>query len=496
MVFIATFACLLITIAILLGIFIQRRFTYWKRRGIPHEKPIIPYGNIKGFMKTRLLRDIMQEYYQKFKGCGPFVGMYFYINPAILVLDLDLVRDILIKDFNNFTDRGVYCNERDDPLSAHLFSLEGEKWRAMRNKMSPTFTSGKMKFMLPIILNVGDELLQVLSNTIEKDSVVEMKDILARFTTDVIGTCAFGIDCNSLKDPNVEFRTVAVGAFTKSRHSSIVEGFMIGFPEIARKLGLRVINDDIHEFFMRIVRQTVDYREKNSVKRNDFMGLMIELKNSGTGLTVDQIAAQAFIFFVAGFEISSATMAFALYELALNQEIQVKLRAEIDACFDKNDDHFVYENMNEMPYLDKVIKETLRKYAINVTLVRKCCNEYQTSNPNFVIPKGMLILIQSHAIQNDPEIYPDPDKFDPERFTPEEIQKRHPMSWLPFGDGPRNCIGLRFAKMQVSVGLALLIRNFKFHCCEKTPVPLEFDITNPMLASKGGIPLKVEKIKS
>ncbi|XP_055852788.1 probable cytochrome P450 6a20 [Episyrphus balteatus] len=495
MVFIATLVCLLITAASLIFYFIKRRYNYWKDRGIPHDTPVFPYGNVKDYMTTRHGRYVMQEYYEKYKHSGPFAGMYFFITPVAFIVDLDLIKDILIKDFHNFSDRGMFTNDKDDPLSGHLFSLDGEKWRTMRNIVSPTFTSGKMKFMFPTIVTVCDELLDVVSKTIEIDPVVEIKDLLARFTTDVIGTCAFGIECNSLKDPNVEFRVFGVNAFTKTRHGKIVEGLIIGFPELAKKLRMRLVHDEIHDFFMKVVRDTVEYREKNSIKRNDFMDLMIDMKNSGAGLTVEQIAAQAFIFFVAGYETSSTTMGFALYELALNQEIQDKLRTEINSRYDQHNGQFKYEAMAEMPYMEKVIKETLRKYAPSLALLRKCRDDYPTKNPNFTIPKGTMIFIQVDAIQNDPELYPNPDKFDPERFSPEEVQKRHPMTWLPFGDGPRNCVGLRFGKMQINVGLAMLLRNYKFNVCEKTQIPLEFDIKNPLLSSKGGIYLRVEKIK-
>lgn len=104
------------------------------------------------------------------------------------------------------------------------------------------------------------------------------------------------------------------------------------------------------------------------------------------------------------------------------------------------------------------------------------------------------MFIPADAIHRDPDIYPDPEKFDPERFSPEGMQTRHPTAWLPFGDGPRNCIGLRFGKMQIYVGLALLLKNYKFHYCEKTPNPLEFDPANSVLAAKGGIYLRVERI--
>ncbi|XP_055852791.1 probable cytochrome P450 6a20 [Episyrphus balteatus] len=488
------FIYILLALITALVYFIRQRMSYWKRQEIPHDPPDFPTGNLTGFKKKYHLKDLTKANYEKFKHTGPFGGFYFFLQRAVVVYDLDLIKNILIKDFNNFTDRGLFHNERDDPLTGHLFALDGPKWKHLRNKMSPTFSSGKMKGMFPIVLSVGERLKETFDTMVSEDSIIDVKDILARFTVDVIGTCAFGLECNSLKDPEVEFRIMGVKNFTQPRHNKLIDGFIFSFPKLARTLRMRQIHEEVHQFYMKVVRETVEYREKNSIKRNDFMNLLIEMKNSEEGLTLNEVAAQSFLFFIAGFETSSSTMGFALYELALNQNVQDKLRAEINTQFDKNRGKMTYESMAEMHYMDMVMKETLRKYSIVTNLVRQALNDYPTSKPKYVIPKGVMVLIPADAIHHDPEIYPDPEKFDPERFSPEETQKRHPLTWLPFGDGPRNCIGLRFGKMQTYIGLSFLLRHYKFHISSKTPNPLQFDNENILNSVKGGIFLRVERI--
>jgi len=124
------------------------------------------------------------------------------------------------------------------------------------------------------------------------------------------------------------------------------------------KLGLpvRVVHPDITKFFIRIVRETVDSREREQIRRNDFMDLLLDLKRqeNGIGLTVEQLAAQAFVFFVAGFETSSSNMSYALFELAKNQAVQEKLRLEISEVMAKHGE-LTYEAMLDMPYLDQTI---------------------------------------------------------------------------------------------------------------------------------------------
>ena len=136
----------------------------------------------------------------------------------------------------------------------------------------------------------------------------------------------------------------------------------------------------------------------------------------------------------------------------------------------------------------------MRKYPVLHQLDRQAINEYPVPGTDLVLEKGTRIVIPAYAIQNDPEIFPEPEKFDPERFSPEEIQKRHPMTWLPFGEGPRNCIGLRFGKMQVKIGLISLLRKYSFSVCDKTAIPLEIDMQQFLMSAKGGIYLKVDKI--
>ena len=124
-------------------------------------------------------------------------------------------------------------------------------------------------------------------------------------------------------------------------------------------------------------------------------------------------------------------------------------------------------------------------------LTRRAQQNYKLPNSNLEIEKGIQVMVPVDAIHHDPEIFPDPSLFDPERFSPEEVKKRHPMAWLPFGDGPRNCLGLRFGKMQTRVGLVSLLRDFRFSVCEKTEIPIEYTKTNFLLTPGHGIHLKV-----
>ncbi|KAM7343841.1 putative cytochrome P450 6a21 [Cochliomyia hominivorax] len=489
--FLLTVIIILIT---LLMLHVKHKLSYWQNQQIPHLKPSPITGNFKGLRKTHSMAELLKHHYDKFKGSGPFSGFYFVHRAAVLVLDLELLKSILIKDFHNFTDRGLFSNPRDDPLTGRLFLLDGAEWKQMRSKLSPTFSSGKMKAMYPLVLKQADNLVQVLDNIIQEENHLELKDLMARFTTDVIGSCAFGINCNSLQDPQAEFRVMGLRSLNERKHGRFISNLILGFPDLSRKLHMCITPDDITNFFIRIVKEVVDYREHNNIQANDFLGILMSLKKEmGIKLSIEQMAAQAFVFFLGGFETSSTTLGFALYELALQPDIQEKLRKEILEAFKK--DNMEYETLHQLKYLEQVIKETLRKYPVIPIITRLALNDYKVpGHPKYVIKKGMPVIIPIYGYHHDPNFYPEPEKFKPERFDSNNGDPKDSLQWLPFGEGPRNCIGLRFGFMQTRVALAYLLRHFKFSICEKTEIPLVLDKTSVLLAAKNGIHLKVERI--
>lgn len=357
----------ILSIVAILGIayvLIKKRYSYWTDQGIVSDEPVFPYGSLSGVGTKIHPTQKHMQIYKQFKGKSSIAGMFMFIEPALLITDLDLVKDILVKDFNYFVNRGVYYNEKDDPLSAHLFAIEGQNWRNLRAKLTPTFTSGKMKMMFPTIVAVAEEFKKCIDGEMMKgDNEVEMKEILARYTTDVIGTCAFGLDCNSLADPDAEFRTMGRQIFSMSKLRMVRLLFLTTFKNIGRKLHMKSLTPNVAKFFMNAVKDTVEFREKNDVRRNDFMDLLIKLKNAGsidnengkTEITINEIAAQAFIFFLAGFETSSTALSYAIYELSLNQEIQERGRQEVKQMLEKHGGQMTYEAVSEMKYIDQII---------------------------------------------------------------------------------------------------------------------------------------------
>ncbi|XP_049549211.1 probable cytochrome P450 6a23 [Anopheles darlingi] len=491
---------ILVIVAILLYFLIKKRYRYWTDRKVPQAQPELFFGNVRNVRRTVHLAERFRQLYDELKGKHPFGGIYMFFKPIVLITDLELLKCVFVIDFQYFHDRGNYYNEKDDPISAHLFNLEGQKWRNLRNKISPTFTSGKMKMMFPTIVAAGEQLRDFMEESVRDKVEFELKDLLTRFTTDVIGMCAFGIECNSMRNPEAEFRLMGRKIF--QRPTSTLRNLVVNTsPRLARAIGIRVIERDVSDFFMKVVRETINYRVENNVERHDFMNILIgmrsdnETKSEDDKLTFNEIAAQAFLFFLAGFDTSSALLAFTLYELAMNQELQEKARSSIEEVLQRHDGQLTYEAIMEMHYMEKVMKETLRKYPPIAVHFRVAAKDYLVPGTDTVISAGTSVMVPVYGIHHDPQYFPDPERYDPERFSAEEEAKRHPYAWTPFGEGPRICVGLRFGLMQARVGLVLLLRSFRFGASEKTVYPMQLDPKSVILTLDGGMWLKVEKLK-
>lgn len=496
--------------------YFQHAWTYWKKRNVPYVKPTFPFGNFKDVIFARKpIGLLFKHLYDKLDG-EKYGGTYTFTQPSFFFRDPDLIRNVLVKDFSSFHDRGFYFDEERDPLSGHLFFLPGSKWRNLRVKLTPTFTSGKMKMMFQTLVDCGQELGDYLDEAADNEEIVEIKDLMARFSTDVISSCAFGIQCNCLKNPDAEFRQWGRKIFEPTFRLAISALLASLAPSLLKTLKFRGLDPTISKYFRNMVRETVNYREENNIKRNDFMHLLIQLKNKGivdvdyendsqdedvfkdekpadNKLSMDSLSAQAFVFYLAGFETSSSTMTFCLYELCVNPDIQIRLIREIDEALERHDGKITYEGVQEMDYLDKVVAETLRKYPIAPILNRQCTKTYKIPNTDVVLDKGTRIVIPILALHRDPKYYPSPDRFDPERFTEEEKAKRHNYVYLPFGEGPRICIGMRFGLMQTKVGLVSLLSRYQLRVSKETPIPLVLDKKSFNMSPFGGMHLQIKK---
>ncbi|XP_057322394.1 probable cytochrome P450 6a14 [Microplitis mediator] len=494
------FFCTLILIILIIYYWSISTYGYWRERNVPGPDPLPLVGNFKDvLMGKKSFGRWLDDYYVQYPN-DKFIGVFIRRQPLLIMKDLDILRDIFIRDFSKFPDRGLKTFEHAEPLSQHLVNLDHTKWRPLRHKLSPAFTSGKLKEMFYLLVECGDNFKDYVTKTVNKenDGIIEVRDLTARFTTDVIGTCAFGLQLNAMADEESEFRKMGKYVFDIDWKKLIRFRIREAAPWLYRLLAPIMHDSVVTNFFTNIMKDTIEYRRANKVVKHDFIDLIMELQDNpdkiDIKLTDTLLTSQLFVFFLAGFETSSTTMSNALYELAQHHDYQDKLRDEIRGVLKSNDGRLSYELVKNMKFMDMIFKETLRKYPPATFLIRRADTNYTFTDTNVTIRKDIRVMIPVMAIHHDPAIYKDPEVFNPDRFTDEEIAARHPMSFLAFGDGPRNCIGARFANHQTKVGLIKLLENFKVDVCEKTEIPYEVNPRSFLLAPKNGIYLKFSKI--
>lgn len=363
----ATFAALVVS----LHFYVKYLYSYWDRRGIRSLSPTFPFGNL---WKVVLMRSSMAEMSKKLYNStsDAMIGVYSILRPVIVIRDPNLIQKILVKDFTHFPNRGVYYDEEKDPLSAHLFAIEGQKWKTLRTKLSPTFTSGKLKAMIPAMVSCCEILEKHLAEKVKSHESIEIRELSASHSTNVIASVAFGIDIDCINEPNVDFRYHFRKHNKPTLRTSIKHVLKFLSPEWMKLLGIKWIDDDFEKFMMSIVKENMELREQNGIVRKDFFQLLIQLRNGidvgpddqwkstkrtdgKYDLTMEELTAQAFVFFAAGFETSSTTLSWFLYELAVNQDIQNRVHYEIDEVLRRHNGEFNYESLSELKYMDMCI---------------------------------------------------------------------------------------------------------------------------------------------
>ncbi|CAG9859827.1 unnamed protein product [Phyllotreta striolata] len=500
---------LVITLATFLLWYFYNIFQYWKNRGVPYLKPLfIPFGNtLDLYMGKITFGEVFSNAYLEFKRRGEKHGGIFYMNtPVYIPVDPDIIKKIVISDAHYFPNHAMYVNPKEDILSGHLFNLEDARWRELRVKTPSIFTTSKMKKMFVIMKNMVDPFKLWLDNFAETGEPAEIKSVLSRFTTDIISACAFGIETKTLQKENEELLHHG-RQFFDSQWKLFNNTWVVTVPrEILKKLKFRIFPKSTEEFIVNMFTKIYRYRKENNINRNDLTDTLMRLterrddeldytgKKAIEPMDLNEFSAQMYLFFCAGFETSSSTLSFALYELSKNPDCQDKLRQEIQKTMAKHDNNLTYEAVMEMKYLEHVVDETLRMYPIFPIVARECKQDYPIPGTDFTLEKGTFVMVTNMGIQRDPEYYPDPLQFDPERWTYENSLGRPFVANLPFGEGPRICVGKRFGLLQTKLGLITVIKDYKVSLSDKTTQGFQFVSHQLILRKKGDVWLQIQKI--
>ncbi|CAD0199602.1 unnamed protein product [Chrysodeixis includens] len=531
---IVTITWLLVAVSLVV-LYLRKVYSKLERDQVNHV-PVIPFfGHIFWvFFKKEHVVDTFMKSIKAFPD-DRVVGHYDMVTPSVIVKDVETIKKITIKDFEHFVDRRRFIGKDDPMFGRGLLMLTGDEWKAMRSTMSPAFTSSKIRLMVPFMLEVGERMIQVLRARV-KDSDdgyvdLELKDLATRYANDVIASCAFGLKVDSQSEDNTFYSMSRnITTFGLSR---IIKVFLFrAFPALCQLLNIKISPPEVSDFFRTIILGTMENRERDNIVRNDMINILMQVKKGqlthekeekdvDAGFaTVEEssigkkqhnfewsdndLVAQAALFLFAGFDTVSTTMAFIVHELAINPECQERLAKEIKEHDAKNNGQIDYNSIQSMEYLDMIVSEGLRLWPAAGFMDRTCVKDYNLGRPNAKatkdlivsdtpelmrvvdIRKGEYVVYPIWAFHRDPNLFPEPDKFIPERFSPQNKDKIKPFSYMPFGMGPRNCIGSRFALCEVKVMLYQLIRDMVVSPCERTCIPTRLSENGFNMMIRGG----------
>lgn len=396
-------------------------------------------------------------------------------EPVYFIQDPDLIVQLTVRDFDYFENHGSFVDDTTDSMWGNaMLMLKGSKWRAMRSCMSPIFTCSKIRSFSKLFVEVASNTCDhIIEEAKVKRASYNIKDVFYNYSTCLIASCCFGVETNILKHKYDEFIQIAKRAGDFGSPKAMLKLFIIKIaPWFLKIFGIEFTEAHVKQYIKSVILGNIKFREENKIYRADIVNELVKIRNpSATSRltkrtempsrniaiqsesrkynlewTDDELVAQCYAFFVAGSEIVSTVLCSIAYELALNQDIQQKLFEEI-LCTHRalNGDQPNYETLKSMKYMNQIVSEAFRLRPPIPFTNRMCVKDYNTMDVDGRIPisvkKGATIWIPIYTMHHDAKNFPNPDKFDPERFNEKNAKNIKTGSYIPFGIGPRACLG-------------------------------------------------------
>ncbi|XP_040078399.1 cytochrome P450 3A18 [Ixodes scapularis] len=474
----------------------RRKHSFFKNHGILGPEPGLLWGNRKELKKDAI--NVMENWIEQY---GKVFGFYQSEVPFIALSDVEIIKQCFIKESNVFHDRPS-IPLKVEPFASSLPFLNADTWKKVRTVLNPTFSAVKMKQMMQIMNACTDEFVDVLDDYAKKGKVVDMFKVAQGLSLDVITKCALAWQVDSQRNPHEpllrEVRNIFLSsdnfvtraAFWFPSLNKLIE-WLHPFTKLARTL------DNITQNLNKVVHLR---RSGISPDVPDMLQLMLDAQTEKGSSADDHdeyepliedrlLIANCFIFLLGGFDTTAVALAYIMHILAKYPEEQDNILREITEAFpDKKE--LGYDEIHRLKRLEMVISESLRLYPVIVTFVSRNCQQDITVMGQF-IPAGANVTLPVWHLHHSAEHWPDPLKFDPERFN-EDKGKPHVGAYLPFGLGPRACIGKRFAMLELKATVCKVLRSFRVVQCEETQDPLKVVVPNATAYPKDGVKLKLE----
>ncbi|CAF0750430.1 unnamed protein product [Brachionus calyciflorus] len=470
-------------------------YRFFKKRGIKNPDFEFFYGNFRELSKDKNYSEKLKKWTEIY---GKTYGYFEGHLPILVTSDLDIIQEVFIKQSTNFSARkkGPLSRKDNDPNS-DLFQSTKSRWKRMRMIMNPTFSSSKLRELGPILVNCADRLIDVLNQDGET-SEVNIAQYFKRFTMDSIWNCAFGVDINMQYEKENDYFNKCEEVFRLSANMILPQYLGIFFHEfkeiilncLTRIMAIMSKFADSKRllpfFWLRMkVGELVTTRLKNeTLKKRDFIQLLIDAKSEfdrdkdfdyfdiKKALTSKEVEANLVLFMLAGYETTSTALSYSSHVLAAYPYEQIKLHSEIISAFGSDQNLINSDSVQNLEYLDWFVKEVLRYYPIGNSVVARRCTK-KTSVKGIDIPEDLTIAVDVLSIHFDGEIW---GPIDPKLFYPQRHEvKRNQLAFMAFGNGPRNCIGMKFALIELKIALIKLILNFEILPSPNGEKEIEFE---------------------
>ncbi|XP_009675001.2 cytochrome P450 4V2 [Struthio camelus] len=454
---------------------------WWVMKPIPGISPCYPLlGNAllferegEGFFKQ------LQRYFKEFRNI-PLFKLWIGPLPVMILYDPDSVEVILSS--SKHIEKSYLYKFLQPWLGTGLLTSTGEKWRTRRKMITPTFHFAILTDFLEVMNEQGSILVEKLEKHVDKEPFDVFLDITL---------CALDIICETAMGRNVGAQENKDSEYVRAvyRMSDLIQRrqkspwlwpdrvFVLFKEGREHERNLKIL----HGFTDTVIAEKVAELEKpkqgkwdaddsceesGSKKRKAFLDMLLSATDDkGNKLSYRDIREEVDTFMFEGHDTTAAAVNWVLYLLGHNPEVQKKVDGELDEVFGNSERPVTMEDLKKLWYLECIVKEALRLFP-SVPLFARTLRE-DCYIKGYQVPKGTNVLVATYALHRDPEIFPDPEEFRPERFFPENCRGRHPYAYVPFSAGPRNCIGQRFAQMEEKALLALILRRFWVDCSQK-----------------------------
>ncbi|XP_077491190.1 cytochrome P450 3A14-like [Amblyomma americanum] len=491
-----------------------KTFSLMKRLGIPGPEPNLLWGNMYIIWKKGLA-PVCHDWLQKY---GDMVGYFNGVMPGLVVRDADLIQRVFVSDFKSFSGRQIMAvASKNLPFNKlRLTRLCGEEWHRLRSILSPAFKKSNIKQAVPMMSECTRQCLDIVDELVRRQgpSVALFKPFVDLAADISLRFCA-GIDLDVQRGDETALALVHFARKNIGQFNGLFLFLFNIFPNVpwlhslvlfVRKLFVRLPSDE----FVEKMRPFIEHRrERPRASHFDVLQLLLNSEKK----TPRESCQESFVtdvrdkghlsmrtetniclLLTASIDVVAVSLTMTSYLLAKHQTVQDVVRKEV-ASIVKSKKHPTFEEVSSLTYLNQVILESHRLYPPLPGSVRRVSLE-DYSEGGVRIPKGTDVFVPALDIHYDPNIWPEPEKFDPDRFSPENASSIKPTSYLAFGLGPRMCIATALAQTEIALIVAMLVSQYKLELpAEESPNSQEVYTATALLGQpRPGLRIKLTRL--